>query len=375
MTDPKALAKRPKNELRELIEGSEFRAQLAKALPNAMSPERFVRITVTSTMRNPKLLLCSRETFFRCLLDLSAMGLEPDGRQAHLIPRKNKAGGMDCTLVVDFKGLKELLYRNGDIVSEHSDVVGDLDLFEYEFGSNQHLTHRPNTRDRGKVYCAYSYVTLPKGGSAFEVMSVEEIEGIRRRSPAGDSGPWVTDWSEMAKKTVFRRLSKSLPLSPKTRDAIEVDQTYDAIEPAPIATTRAVVGGRSREPEPEISEDDKWPPVVDYVGLVDEHGPVEEPEPPAPVHQTPQEPVSAEKAPDKPPGPLQRVRLALKEAGFKAEELLNLLKTVRLAKSDVKDLGNVPANALEQALEDWQNVIDRLTLERSKAPVQEDFPV
>ena len=90
-------------------------------------------------MRNPKLMQCSRDTFFRCLLDLSAMGLEPDGRQAHLIPRKNKTGGLDCTLIIDYKGIKEMLYRNGDIVDEHSDVVGDLDLFEYEYGTNKHL--------------------------------------------------------------------------------------------------------------------------------------------------------------------------------------------------------------------------------------------
>ena len=134
MTDKTLAAKRKPNELRDLIEGPDFRAQLLKALPKAMTPERFVRITATSMMRNPKLMQCSRESFFRCLLDLSAMGLEPDGRQAHLIPRRNKTGGMDCTLVVDYKGLKELLYRNGDIVDEHSDVVGDMDFFEYEFG-------------------------------------------------------------------------------------------------------------------------------------------------------------------------------------------------------------------------------------------------
>ena len=212
MTD--TLAKRKPSELRTLIEGPEFRAQLAKGLPNAMSPERFVRITITSTMRNPRLLDCTRETFFRCVLDLAAMGLEPDGRQAHLIPRKNKAGGTDCTMIIDYKGIKELLYRHGDIIDEHSDVVGELDIFECEYGSNKHLRHVPNTRDRGKIYAAYSFITLPKGGTTFDVMSAEEVEAIRRRSAYPDGEPWTRDWSEMAKKTVFKRLANKRQHAP-----------------------------------------------------------------------------------------------------------------------------------------------------------------
>ena len=177
MTDKTLAAKRKPNELRDIIEGPDFRAQLLKALPKAMTPERFVRITATAMMRNPKLMQCSRETFFRCILDLAAIGLEPDGRQAHLIPRKNnKQGTVDCTLIVGYQGLKELLYRNGDILSEHSDVVGDMDTFDYEFGSNKHLYHKPNIHSRGKVFAAYSHIKLPRGEETFDVMNVEEVE-------------------------------------------------------------------------------------------------------------------------------------------------------------------------------------------------------
>jgi recombination protein RecT len=358
----KTLAKRKPNELRDLIEGPDFRLQLLKALPNAMSPERFVRITVTSMMRNPKLMQCSRETFFRCLLDLSAMGLEPDGRQAHLIPRKNKhTNAIDCTLIIDYKGIKELLYRNGDIVDEHSDVVGDLDAFEYEFGSNKHLRHVPHTRDRGKLYCAYSFITLPKGGTAFDVMSTEEIETVRRRSANPDGDPWTKDWSEMAKKTVFKRLAKSLPLSPKTRDAIEMDNTYEVErESAPIQPLRAVVGGTRQnlppeEPDayeepPELAPDDRPPTEIS----------AEEP-------TSPPEPVSEPARVERPLGPLQRVRGLLKEAGFTAGELLALLKTVNMVDPGMKDLGLVPPVKLREILGDWDNCVRRLELEREAA--------
>jgi recombinational DNA repair protein RecT len=72
-------------------------------------------------------------------------------------------------------------------------------------------------------------------------MSRAEVEGIRARSKAGAKGPWVTDWSEMAKKTIFRRLSKWLPLSAEIQDGrtiqdIDDDRIVDGAVSQPHAT-------------------------------------------------------------------------------------------------------------------------------------------
>jgi recombination protein RecT len=56
-----------------------------------------------------------------------------------------------------------------------------------------------------------------------EVMTLAEVEAIRKRSKASGSGPWVTDFEEMAKKTVIRRHSKRLTLSPEFHDALDKD--------------------------------------------------------------------------------------------------------------------------------------------------------
>jgi recombinational DNA repair protein RecT len=61
-------------------------------------------------------------------------------------------------------------------------------------------------------------------------MAKEEVDAIRKRSRSGASGPWVTDYNEMSKKTVFRRLSKWLPLSPEVRDAAENDDDVIEVE-------------------------------------------------------------------------------------------------------------------------------------------------
>jgi recombination protein RecT len=234
-----AVAPVAKKDIDALIKSDQFKSAVAKALPKHMTADRFVRVALTAMMRTPELRECTQESLFKCLLDLSMYGLEPDGRRAHLIPFKRNwkdSGGnwhsvKDVQLIIDYKGLAELVRRSGDVSYIHADVVCEGDEFDYGYGSGAFLKHRPTlegARDAKSVYCAYSFVKLKDGSEDFLVISRGEIEAVRARSKAKDSGPWVTDWSAMAAKTAFRRHSKWLPLSPEVRDAIEADD--DAID-------------------------------------------------------------------------------------------------------------------------------------------------
>lgn len=209
--------------IRDQLESPAFAAQVAKTLPKHLTSERFIRVACTAMMRTPKLAQCEQVSFFNALLTLSQLGIEPDGRRAHLIPFENRKRGVtEVQLIVDFKGLVELAIRSGSVANIHADVVCVSDDFEYNCG--EIAKHRINFKEpRGEMYAAYATCTFKDGTKKCEVMSKVEIDGIRSRSRAGQSGPWVTDYNEMAKKTVFRRLSKWLPLSPEIRDGIEAD--------------------------------------------------------------------------------------------------------------------------------------------------------
>ncbi len=108
-----AIAPRPaKRAIKDFLLGDEFKRQVSLALPRHLTPDRFIRTALTAMNRNPKLAQCIPESFFQCLLDLSALGLEADGRRAHLIPFEDrKRGVVVCTLIVDYKGLAELTPR------------------------------------------------------------------------------------------------------------------------------------------------------------------------------------------------------------------------------------------------------------------------
>ena len=254
MGNEKAVVK--PSDIRSLIMSDSAKKQFALSLPKHLSPDRFVRVALTAFNKTPKLLACTKESLTECLMSCSELGLEPDGRRVHLIPYGNK-----CTLIIDYKGLVALARRSGEVADIHADVVCENDKFEYSFGTNGNLEHRPAIANKGKVTAAYSFVKLKDGSTSYEVMNKEEIDAIRKRSKAANNGPWVTDWNEMAKKTVFRRHSKWLPLSAEFRDA--VDKDYDV--PIDIMRQADIVGkppvemptAISDKPEPEPEETHK----------------------------------------------------------------------------------------------------------------------
>jgi recombination protein RecT len=151
------------------------------------------------------------------------LGIEPNGRHAHLIPYKT-----ECQLIIDYKGLVELAMRSGLISRIHADVVCENDTITIKNGE---INHEVNPLiSRGNMVGAYAMCFFKDGTAKHEYMSREEVDGIRKRSRAGNAGPWVTDYNEMAKKTVFRRMSKWLPLSPEIMDTVERDA--DSMQPA-----------------------------------------------------------------------------------------------------------------------------------------------
>jgi len=225
--------------IRDQIESPKFREEIAKALPKHLTPDRFIRVAVSTLTRTPKLKECEPVSLFGAMLTLSQLGIEPDGRRAHLIPFENrKRGVVECQLIIDYKGLAEMAMRSGVVSYLHADVVCDADIFEENMG--EIIAHKIDRRKpRGEVYAAYAICKFKDGTAKAEVMSSDEIEAIRKRSKAGNSGPWITDWNEMAKKTVFRRLSKWLPLSPEFRDAVEADDEPAApieVRPAKVVS-------------------------------------------------------------------------------------------------------------------------------------------
>ncbi len=239
-------------DLRSLLKSDKVREQIQLALPKHMDPDRMARVALTACNKSPNLLQCDTGSVLTALMTCSACGIEPDGRNAHLIPY-----GKTCQLIIDWKGYVILAKRNG-VKNIAGEVVCENDEFEWSRDEKGlHFKHQIDLRKpRGEMYAAYVIWNEAGGDFDGEVMQKDQIDSIRKRSRASGSGPWVTDYNEMAKKTVIRRASKRWDISPEALAAIEEDdkQFERDVTPAQPGRPKFLNGGEPDSVMPELPE-------------------------------------------------------------------------------------------------------------------------
>lgn len=203
--------------------------EIKKALPSVITPERFTRMALSALNTTPKLSECTQISFLAALMNAAQLGLEPNTPlgQAYLIPYNNK-GKLECQFQIGYKGIIDLVYRNGQVQSIQAQCVYANDEFEYELGLNAKLTHKPALKDRGELILVYALFKLENNGYAFEVMSKEDIDTHAMKYSKGFSSaysPWKTNYEEMAKKTAIKKVLKYAPLKTDFLRAVETDET------------------------------------------------------------------------------------------------------------------------------------------------------
>lgn len=202
----------------------QMKPQFARALPKHMDPDRIARIALTLFNSNRALQQCTPQSFMGALLTATQLGLEPGPLgEAYLVPY----GGV-CTFIPGYRGLIKLAWQSGQLKSIAAHTVHEGDEFDYAYGLDPVLRHKPTLGNRGEVIAVYAAAVMKDGGSAFVVMSRDDVEEVRKRSKAGKNGPWVSDWEAMARKTAVKQLIRWLPLSTELRNlavAAQLDET------------------------------------------------------------------------------------------------------------------------------------------------------
>lgn len=193
--------------LSALIE--QMKPQIARALPKHMDPDRIARIALTVLRQTPQLGRCNPQSFLGALMTCAQLGLEPGPLgEAYFVPY-----GQEVTFIPGYRGLVKLAWQSGQMKSISAHTVRERDEFDYAYGLEPVLRHKPALSDGGDVIAVYAAAVLKDGGSAFVVLSRDDVEAIRSRSRASNNGPWKTDWDAMARKTAVRQLIRWLPLS------------------------------------------------------------------------------------------------------------------------------------------------------------------
>jgi recombination protein RecT len=229
----------PSQEFRDQLQKMDN--ELASALPPHIPVERFMRIVLTAVNADGGLLNADRRSLFAAAMKAAQDGLLPDGRDGAFVIYNSKVKikdeqGREKDIWINkvqwmpmVGGILKKIRNSGDLKTIAAHVAYSKDKFVYILGDDEKIEHEPSMdADRGEPIAAYAIAKTKDGGIYREVMSVSDVEEVRAVSKAAKSGPWVSWWGEMAKKTVLRRLAKRLPMSTDLDDLIRRDdELYD----------------------------------------------------------------------------------------------------------------------------------------------------
>lgn len=239
--------------------------EIKKALPSVLTPERFTRMVLSALSTNPKLGQCTPGSFLGAMMSAAQLGVEPNTPlgQAYILPYNNK-GVMEAQFQLGYKGLIDLAYRSGEVEMIQSHVVYENDEFDCEFGLEAKLSHKPAAENRGNPVKVYAVFKTKSGGYGFDVMSMDDVrKHAAKYSKAYGSGfsPWKTNFEEMAKKTVLKRVLKYAPLKSDFVRGIVQDGTIKT----EISSDMYAVPNATVEAEFEVVDDTAYDPETGEV--------------------------------------------------------------------------------------------------------------
>jgi recombination protein RecT len=206
----------------------------ADALPRHVDRAHFMSVALSLM---PKLEKCTHESVQTAFLACARYGLEPDGRQAAVIPY-----GDTATFQPMYEGYIELMYRHPRVDSVHFGWVREKDQWDYTptEPSPRDFFHKPRvdlTEDeRGPVILAYAFAWIDGRRSQVIILNRAQAEQIRNkysgaykkaeRNGRKDSA-WHTDFDAMWAKSAVRRLVKVVPTSHELNDLLRADNDAD----------------------------------------------------------------------------------------------------------------------------------------------------
>lgn len=225
-----------------------MKAKIAAALPRHITADRMLKALFVAASKNPKIFECTQESICKSLMDASAMGLDCSGTlgSGYLVPfKKNTKDGsgkwssrMECQFMPGYRGLIDLARRGGQVADIQVHMVYAQDTWDIEMGTEPKIKHKPYLgADRREEYIVVYAVAIMRDGTKHpDYMTIAEINRVRDLTMAKNksdevTGPWKDHYVEMAKKTMIRRICKTLPLSPEIERAIAIDDENNDLSP------------------------------------------------------------------------------------------------------------------------------------------------
>jgi recombination protein RecT len=199
-------------------------------LPPDITTEQFRAALWLELTGRPQLHDCTPQSLRECVVKAATYGLMP-GRDCHFLPFSNRrsGGGKVATYVPNYQGIILALERTGKVRRAFAHPVHEGDEWQYDYFSDRPV-HKPAQtvgKKQGPELFYYGAIQFKDGSFAVEVLTLEDLEKIKRSSPAHEHGPWI-DWPEMMKrKTALKRVAKYVRLTPQQAAMLDEDEVRE----------------------------------------------------------------------------------------------------------------------------------------------------
>jgi len=213
------------------------KGQLEKALPRQFSAERFSRVFLTAIRMNPKLKQADFYSLLGAMMESAQLGLEPNTPLGHcyIIPyNDNRTKKINAQFQMGYKGLIDLAHRSRQYRKLVARAVDEADRFEYAYGLDEYLSHKPSDKPTGNKVYYYAQYELDNGGRSFIVWSKDQVlQHAKRYSKSFDNkdSAWQTAFDQMACKTVLIDLLRYAPKSVEVSRAASLDNRALSVNP------------------------------------------------------------------------------------------------------------------------------------------------
>lgn len=282
---------------------------IAGSLPASMDSKRFARLVFNSVRKTPTLATATTASMLGALLTASALGLEVGlNNEAHLVPykRRDKRSGrewVEAQLIVGYGGLVKLFQQHPMARGVNTNWVGEHDTFDYEYGTDSRLVHKPALGERGRPIAFWASYELANGVRDFLILSPSQVARLRgkgenEKRDIEDPEHW------MERKTVLKQVLKLAPKSTAAQWAMVVDEQPggDLQKVHPAISTGEITDVPAAELPPVDDPDDAGDDVVDLAtgevldpvvdaGEAATNGASTTPEPSVPAASAPAQPV------------------------------------------------------------------------------------
>lgn len=240
---------------------------MIESLPGKESARKRFMQAALGVAAQPSIATCDPPSVLKAIYQCARLNLVPDPVLHHvaIVPFKNK-GRKEATVIIEYRGLIELMKRANPALSIKAGTVYEHDDYELVEGTVDELkvTKRwweKGKRDAGKPVLFYCVVREPGAEPVTQFVPAVEAEKIGRASKAGmkKGTPWHDHFERMGEKTAIKRIERFVRMDPdkeetkRFREALEFDENTSEL---PIDDDDDIMGsmGGGHDPAEDLDE-------------------------------------------------------------------------------------------------------------------------